>query len=924
MIRSPGRFLPVAVAATAALAFAPAAPMPAVARSQTATEKGPRLEPILPFTQFTLDNGLTLLVREDHKLPIVSVEVMYKVGSSDDPPGKAGLAHLFEHLLFYGSQHHPGSFLVTMKKLGGTNVNGGTGYDATSAYETVPISQLDAVLWLESDRMGYLLPALNQTTLNEQVEIIRNEINMGRAEPEGDVRYHVAAGVFPPDHPYHEVPVGDPQELGNITLDDARNFFKTYYAPSNAAIVIAGDITPSDALAKVRRYFGGLPSGPQPSRMKAWAPSLGHDKRERLFDTASPKLFLAWPIPSFGTIDDVHLRLAGSILMNGVSSRVRRRLLAAGLKASDLNWFADSRALAGVFQISAGAASPAEFRTIERLIRDEISALAAKEPTGEELERAKRSRLLELRRLAQRTAGENGQADLLAYSWVLGDGDAGLLDSNLQQMRSVTPADVSAAARRWLDRPAYILDLEPTGQYRPASAETDRTRIPEATAFKPADFPETHVATLPNGLRMRHAQWQGGPLVVASLIVRGGASVDPQDRAGLGKLTASLLTAGAGRMSEDELADALARLDASLEARTDNDAVTLTLAAPKDRMKDALGLLAAMVAEPTFPDAAVEREKKDQLQELQDVPNATRLLSRATLRRLLYGEGNPYAAQGDGLGTTSGVSRITRSDIAEHHRRWFDPANSEIVIVGDVGQAEAKALLTDNLGRWSGTGAQAPAVPVPAQVAAPGVYLIDRPGMEQADLTVATLLDAPVSPAHPVNALMTNVLGDPTAGRIYADLRDLRQWAYWVGGSVEGGRAGQMLLIRTQVQSRRTAEAILAIRGHLESVKGGKPISADELRLAKDTLTLALPLEWETDEGIANAIATSVRRGLPDGAIEKYVMDVRAVTKEQVEQAARQILLPDAMVWLIIGDRSKVESQLRQASIAYEVLAAEP
>jgi len=381
-----------------------------------------------------------------------------------------------------------------------------------------------------------------------------------------------------------------------------------------------------------------------------------------------------------------------------------------------------------------------------------------------------------------------------------------------------------------------------------------------------------------------------------------------------------LLTAGAGRMSEDSLADALARLDATLDATTDLDANTLTLVAPKDRMKDALDLLNAVVTAPTFPDSAVEREKKKQIQELQDVSNAPRLLSRATVRRLLYGADTAYAAEGSGLGTTSGVAKITRADVADFHGRWFNPANSEIIIVGDISHTEAQFLIAGNLSRWTSTGSQAPVVSTPAQVAAPGVYLIDLPGMEQADLTVATLLDAPASPANATNAVMTNILGDSTTGRINQDLREQKHWAYWVGGYVEGGRAGQMMLMRTQVQPQLTTETIAAIRGHLEDVKGGKPISADELQLAKDMLTLSLPLEWETDEGIANAIATSVRRGLPDGAIENHVTGVRAVTQEQVEQAARRILQPDAMVWLIIGDRTKVEPQLKKGGIAYQVL----
>jgi zinc protease len=270
------------------------------------------------------------------------------------------------------------------------------------------------------------------------------------------------------------------------------------------------------------------------------------------------------------------------------------------------------------------------------------------------------------------------------------------------------------------------------------------------------------------------------------------------------------------------------------------------------------------------------------------------------------------------------VAGITRADVADYHGRWFNPANSEVIIVGDISHAGAQSLLGGALHRWTRTGSQAPVVSMPAKVAAAGVYLIDRADMEQADLSVATLLDAPASPGNATHAVLTNVLGDTTTGRINQDLREQKHWAYWVGGYVEGGRAGQMMLIRTQVQPQLTAETIAAIKGHLEGVKGGKPISADELQLAKDMLTLSLPLEWETDEGIANAIATSVRRGLPDGALEKHVTDVRAVTRGQVEQAARELLQPDAMVWLIIGDRKRVEPEFKKAGIAYRVLAPRP
>jgi predicted Zn-dependent peptidase len=376
-----------------------------------------------------------------------------------------------------------------------------------------------------------------------------------------------------------------------------------------------------------------------------------------------------------------------------------------------------------------------------------------------------------------------------------------------------------------------------------------------------------HITTLANGLRVRHAQWQGGPLVVASLIVRGGASVDPPEKAGLARLTASLLTAGADDMSQDGLAERLAQIDATLQATTDLDTITLTVAAPKEQMREALDLLGTVMAAPAFPEVAIERERKKQIHGLQDLLNEPRQLSRATVRRLLYAPDSPYSSEATGLGTTSGIGKITRTDIADFHRAWFNPANSELVIVGAIGQTEAEAALAGTLGRWRSAGSLAPTVSVPERVAAPGIYLIDRPGMEQADLTVATLLDAPASPANAANAVMTSILGDSVAGRVNRNLREEKQWAFWASGSIEGGRAGQMLLIRTQVRIQQTAKSIAAIQGHLEGVKGSTPISSEELQLAKDLLTLSLPLGWETDEGIANAIATSIRGGLPNGEI---------------------------------------------------------
>ena len=461
----------VALATALALAAPPAAPGP-----------GPAIAtPKIAFQRFVLPNGLVLIVHEDPKAPIVAVNVWYHVGSKNERPGKTGFAHLFEHLMFNGSEHFDDDWFKVLERIGGTDLNGTTNRDRTNYFQNVPTPALDTVLWMESDRMGHLLGAVTQARLDEQRGVVKNERRQSYENaPYGRAWEALSAGSFPVGHPYSWTTIGSMQDLDAATLDDVKDWFKEWYGAANAVIVVAGDVKAADVKARVEKYFGNIPSGPPLTRQEAWIAKRTGEHRQAMADRVpQARVYLSWNTPTASSPDSEDLELAARILSSGKSSRLYKRLVYDGQIATDASASQMAGEIAGQFLITATARPGGELAPVEAAAREELARFLEKGPTQVELDRARTELLAAFTRGVERIGGFGGKSDVLAQGEVYG-GRPDFYEERLARLRAATPARVQAAARRWLSDGVFVLEITPWKEGKVSGAEADRAKIPDA------------------------------------------------------------------------------------------------------------------------------------------------------------------------------------------------------------------------------------------------------------------------------------------------------------------------------------------------------------------------------------------------------------------------------------------------------------
>jgi zinc protease len=418
----------------------------------------------IPYTKTTLANGLDVIVHEDHQLPMVAVNLWYHVGSKNERPGRTGFAHLFEHLMFEGSAHHDAGFFEPLQRAGGL-LNGSTNTDRTNYWEVMPTGALDLALWMESDRMGHLLPALTEEKFANQRDVVLNERRQNyENRPYGLAGVALSAALFPPDHPYHWITIGDPEDLRAATLEDVRTFFGTYYHPGNASLTLAGDIAADRALELADQYFGEIPAGPIAPPVRAGAPAIA--SRSLLLEdrVELPRLYLSWHSPAMFSPDDAELDLAADVLAHGKTSRLYRQLVYERRVATDVSAYQHSRELSGLFQIACTAAAGVALPVLEQATMEAVQSLAAGGPTADELARAEAQTEAQFVYRLQTVGGFGGKSDQLnAYN--VFKQNPGFFDADLARYQSVTGAGMAAAVGRWLvGQPRVALSVVPRGE----------------------------------------------------------------------------------------------------------------------------------------------------------------------------------------------------------------------------------------------------------------------------------------------------------------------------------------------------------------------------------------------------------------------------------------------------------------------------
>jgi len=880
------------------------------------TSSGSLLEEIdIPYQRYVLSNGLTLVVHEDHKAPIVAVNVWYHVGSKNEKPGKTGFAHLFEHLMFNGSEHFDDDYFKALEKVGATDVNGTTSADRTDYFENAPKEALDMLLWLESDRMGYMVNAISQAKLDEQRGVVQNEKRQHENQPYGLVEQTILKNCYPAGHPYSWSVIGSMEDLNAASLDDVKNWFKEYYGAANATLVVAGDVDPETVRAKVEHFFGEIPSGGPVTHQKAWVAQRTGVRREVMQDRVPlARLYMVWNIPEYGTPAADYLDLVSDVLSMGKSSRLYKRLVYEDQVATDVSASVDMGEIGGRFIIEATARPGESLDGLEQAINEELSRFLEDGPTPAELQRVKTQSIAGFIRGIERIGGFGGKSDILAMNQTYMD-QPDYYKVMLHRANDATGRQLQEAARQWLSDGVYVLQVVPFREPKIEATAVDRSRLPVPELEPEVRFPDLQRTTLANGLKVVLAERHAVPVVNFILQVNAGYAADQFTRPGNAKLAMDMLDEGTRNLSALEISDELDRLGATLRSGSDLDTSLVGLSALKGNLGPSLDLFADVVLHPAFPAEDFNRLKKLQLDAIQREKSEPLTMALRVLPGLLYGAGHAYSTPFTGSGTVESVSGITRADMGAFYQTWFKPNNATLIVVGDTTLEEIVPELERRFKDWQAGEVPQKNIGQVSPPSQPALYVIDRPASIQSVILAARVAPPQNNPQEIAIETMNNILGGTFTSRLNMDLREDKHWSYGVRTVLVPACGQRPYILLAPVQADKTKEAIAALEGDLSAILGDKPVTAEELARAQTDQTLKLAGRWETSRAVAGSVVDIVRFGYPDDYFTVYPEKVLALTRADVEQAARTVVRPEQLVWVVVGDRATLEPELRELGL---------
>ena len=910
-------------------------PLPAAAKAPAAATAVD-----IPFEEFTLPNGLRVVVHTDRKAPIVAVNIWYHVGAKDEPSGRTGFAHLFEHLMFQGSENHSGEFFEPFKQVGATDQNGTTNTDRTNYFQNVPTTALDMALWMESDRMGHLLGAIDQAALDEQRGVVQNEKRQGENQPYGQVWDKLTRALYPAGHPYHHGVIGSMNDLNAASLEDVKTWFRTWYGPNNAVLVLAGDIDVATAKEKVARYFGDIPAGPTMAQPKVDVARRAASTREVMTDKVpQARIYRAWNVAQVGTTDIDQLQLFAQVLGGAKSSRLDQRLLHQDKLVDNIGTMVGPSQLGSNFIIMATVKQGVDPAKVEAVIDEELKRLVAEGPSAEELARAKTAFRAGFIRGIERIGGFGGKADALAECAVY-EGDPGCFRTSLSTIRDASVADVKAVGAKWLGVGDHTLVVEPgervalaelpsgkpapfnvpavDAKYRVLPSQVDRSAgVPQTATFPELKFPQLQRATLKNGTRVVLAERHDIPVVQFSYEFQGGFTADQGRKPGTANFTMGMLDEGAGKLGSLAFADAADALGARIAAGASLDGANVYLSALKENLAPSLALYADALRAPRFDQGEIDRIKATWIAGIKQEKVNPNAVAMRVLPPLLYGKGHPYAIPFTGSGDEAAIQALGRDDLLSFHKDWVRPENATLIVVGDTTLKEIVPLLDRQLGDWKGEGA-APRVGAPSAVARPDkarVYLIDQPGAVQANLFAGQVVPSTMDAGATRFDIANGVLGGDFTSRLNMNLREDKHWSYGARSFSPNAIGQRPYLMYAPVQTDKTAPSAEEILKEARAVAGDKPLTDAEIAKIKDNDVRKMPGQYETAQAVLNAVQGIVKYDRPDDYVQTLKGRIEAQTDAAVNAAAKEVIHPDQLTWVIVGDLSKIEAPVRALNL---------
>jgi predicted Zn-dependent peptidase len=890
----------------------------------------------IPHATFRLANGLTVIVHEDHKAPVVAVSTWYNVGSKDEPARKTGFAHLFEHLMFNGTENLPDDYFTYLEQIGATSYNGTTYFDRTNYFETVPTGALERALFMESDRMGHLLGAVTQGVLDNQRGVVQNEKRQNDSRPGGLVQYAVQENLFPASHPYHHTVIGSMADLDAASLADVKQWFRDKYGPNNAVLVLAGDVTAAQARPLVEKYFGNIASGPVNHPAMAGVPTLAKAKTITMNDHVATTIIQKyWAVPGLLDRRLAALDIGASVLGGLASSRLDKIMVRDEKVAVAVSASLNPLQRAGIFTVQALVAPGTDPKVVAKRLDEVMADYIAKGPSADEVQRAVMSEVSNRIRALEQVGGFGGKAVTLAEGQTFAH-DSDFYKKTLAQYAAITPAVVRTTMQQWLKRPALTVVLNPGERpaYTEAKAVTAKPadksegavkgtrQLPPVGQLAALDFPDIVHTQLSNGIPVEYVQRTAVPVTQAALAFDAGSAADNAKQRGLASMTMDLLDEGTATKSSQQIAEAEERLGSNVSTSNGADRSYVMLNALTANLAPSLDLLAEVTRDAAFRDEDVERIRAQRLTGIaQQQKDPTRVAQRV-LPTVLYGANHPY---GGPPGDPVAIKGFTRADFAAFEARWLRPDNVKIFIVSDKPLSEVQPLLEERFGKWQASagpkGVKAFTAPPPRPTSSK-ILLVNRPGAPQSSILGGQLL--PIDPRGDIVALDTanEVLGGSFLSRLNMDLRESKGWSYGVSGDENVLEHAVPYVVSAPVQADKTGEALAELNAQLSSFLSTSGVTQEELTRTVASQVNALPGEFETSGAVLSAIMDMDVLGRPDNYYETLAPEYHGLTTTKLDQAARAAIDPKGFTWVVVGDAATIRPQLEKLGIPIEVVEA--
>jgi zinc protease len=889
--------------------------------------------PSIPFEKYKLKNGLEVILSEDHTLPLVSVNIWYHVGPANERPGRTGFAHLFEHMMFEGSQHVGGKMHFSyLEGAGATDINGTTNFDRTNYYETIPSNQLELALWLESDRMGYLVGKLDIEKLANQRDVVRNERRQsGENTPYGLVEEGLYHQLFPKGHPYYGVVIGSHADVEAAKLEDVREFFRQYYTPNNATLAIVGDYDKSAIKALLEKYFGSIPMGPEVPKISATTPAITSERRAVVTDQVElPRVYMGWITPPVFAKGDAESDLYSQILGGGKSSRLYKSLVYEKQIAQDVSTSIEETHLGSVLELTATAKPGVKPEDLEKAIDAEMSKLAAEGPTAAEVERAKNVTETALVRGLERT---NGVANRLNYyNQFLGNPD--YFSKDIARFDVVTPAEIKQAAQTIFRKDARAVVYGVPGQkviddvpktsdeenkkQAQAAGESQAAMADEAwraTPPKPGPVPKFSLpvpekAQLANGLTIYLVERHNLPLIAATLYTVSGSELNPLDKPGLSSFTANMLTEGTKTRSALKFADDTDQIGASITSEASYSSGSVTLSALSWNTGAGLDLLSDVTLRPAFDAKEVDRIRSQRVTAVLQENDEPFTLALRTSNQLLFPK-SPYGFSV--IGTEASNKAITKDDLTAFWKQGYTPSNAVLAIAGDLNMSQAKELATRYFGSWSGTATSNKPLTTPA-MPAKSVAILDKPGAPQTALVLVSLGANRNTPDYVPLEVMNTALGGLFSSRINMNLREEHGYTYGAQSFFQYRRGVGPFFAGGAIRTDATGPATRELFKELTRIRE-EELKPDELQKAKDSFSKTLVGLFETNGATATTIGQQFVFGLPVEYYRDLPTQIDKVTGADALRVAKQYVHPEATIVVGVGDRAKIEPELKKLDV---------